>query len=152
VISKLTVLYDAECGFCCRCAKWLLTQRRHVRVECLPHGSPYVKELFPGLRELPKAELIVIDNHGGVYVGTNAWIMSLWALTEYRTWARRLASPALRPFAREAFEIVSMNRSLLSGILGLKSEAAVAQALRAAVPEGGRCEEGTCAHPQGAHV
>ncbi|MFZ5475440.1 MAG: thiol-disulfide oxidoreductase DCC family protein [Myxococcota bacterium] len=148
MIAKLTVLYDAECGFCCRCAKWLLTQRRHVRIECLPNGSPYVQELFPGLRKLPKAELTVIDDQGGVYLGANAWLMSLWALTEYRTWARRLASPTLKPMAREAFELVSSNRRSLSTLLSLHTDASAAHALKMAVPDGGRCDEGTCGHPQ----
>lgn len=149
MIKKLTVLYDADCGFCTRCARWLLSQRRHVRLECLPHGSPYLQEVFPGLRALPKAELTVIDDEGGVYYGGNAWLMSLWALEEYRPWAKRLATPALRPFAREAFEVVSSNRRLIGSILGMRNDDAVARALRAAVDpaEHARCTDGRCGHP-----
>lgn len=146
MLTKLFVLYDADCGFCTRCARWLAGQRRHIRLECLPNGSPYLAELFPTLRALPKAELTVIDDQGGVYYGTNAWLMALWALEEYRPWAARLASPALRPFAREAFELVSTNRRGISALLGLRNEAAMARALQAAVdPENHvRCADGHC--------
>lgn len=147
MIQKLYVLFDAECGFCTRCARWLQGQRRHVRMECLPNGSAYIAELFPTLRALPKAELTVIDDQGGVYYGTSAWLMCLWALEEYRPWAARLATPSLRPFAREAFELVSTNRRAISVLLGLRSEAAMARAFQAQfgdVPHH-RCEDGACA-------
>ena len=146
MISKLYVLYDAECGFCTRCALWLSAQRRHVRLECLPHDSTWLAELFPGLRKLPKAELTVVDDEGGVYYGTNAWLMSLWALDEYRAWSVRLSSPTLRPFAREAFELVSSNRRNLSALFGLRNEAAIARALRTEVDPADhiRCADGHC--------
>jgi hypothetical protein len=57
-----------------------------------------------------------------VWLGDRAFLMCLWALRAYRGWARRLASPALRPLARQAFEAVSRNRASVSGLLGLKSE------------------------------
>lgn len=149
MIRKLTVIYDGECGFCVRCARWLMAQRRHVRMECIPHGSPYLAELFPGLRPPPKAELTVIDDQGGVYYNANAWLMSLWALESYRPLANRMATPALRPFARDLFELVSANRSLVTSLLGLRSDAAVAKAIRAAYDpaEHSRCGEGACGHP-----
>lgn len=142
MIGKLWVLYDADCGFCTRAARWLLSQRRHVRLEVLPQDSPAVAEAFPGLRPRAKAELTVIDDEGGVYHGADAWLMSLWALVEYRAWAARLAAPALRPLAREAFAVVSVNRLFLSRALGLQSDAAAAEAIRAAAERG--CEEGGC--------
>lgn len=153
MLTKLFVLYDAECGFCARCARWLAGQRHHIRLECLPNGSPYLAELFPTLRALPKAELTVIDDHGGVYYGTNAWVMCLWALEEYRPWAARLATPALRPFARELFELVSTNRRGISAILGLRSERAMAQALQSQFDPAThvRCGEGECGVEEHAH-
>ena len=132
-IEQLTVLYDADCGFCVRCARWLLQQRAHVKVRCLPHDSPTIALMFPTLRKLAKADLTVIDDRTGVYRGSNAWIMCLWALEEWRPWAFRFASPALAPLAREAFEVVSSNRGFLNGLLGLRNDDAVARQLRAAV-------------------
>ena len=152
MISAITVLYDRECGFCCRAARWLQTQRRHVRIECVPMDSTYVQMLFPDLRKLPKAELTVVDDQGGVYYGTNAWILTLWATEPGRPWSARLARPALKPLAREAFELVSTNRKLLSSLFGLRSDAAVAEAMHATIDPAhhARCGETGCVHEPGA--
>jgi predicted DCC family thiol-disulfide oxidoreductase YuxK len=146
-IQRITVLYDPECGFCCRCASWLQQQPARVWLYVMPQG-PEVWERFPGLRRLPKAELTVIDDRGGVYFGDNAWILCLWALREWSSWAHRLARPNLRPLARDAFELVSHNRGLVSGMLGLKSDAVLAHRLQNALPEDHRrCEGDHCGAP-----
>lgn len=151
MIRGIYVLYDDECGFCSRCAAWLRAQPSHVWVVCLPRSSERIPKLFPGLRELPRAELTVIDDQGGVYLGSNAWIVSLWALRDWRAWSARLASPTLRPMARDIFELVSHNRATISAALGLRGDAAVVQAVKAALPDGRhvRCEDGACAAGHG---
>lgn len=75
-------------------------------------------------------ELVVVTDTGEVWIGDRAWIICLWALREFRDWARRLSSPALLPLARQAFVAFSSNRSGLSRLLGLRSEAELQQALR----------------------
>jgi hypothetical protein len=55
--------------------------------------------------------------------------MCLWALEDYREWAIRLSAPALLPFARQAFELLSRNRKSLSRRLGLLPEPQLAEAL-----------------------
>ena len=47
VITKLYVLYDADCGICTRCARWLAAQRRHVRMECLPQRLALPRRAVP---------------------------------------------------------------------------------------------------------
>jgi predicted DCC family thiol-disulfide oxidoreductase YuxK len=81
--------------------------------------SEEARRLFPGL---PSGELAVVSNDGRVWLGDNAFIMCLWALRKYRRWAKRLASPILRPVARQAFEAISRNRKSVSSLLRLKSE------------------------------
>lgn len=119
-MNKLTVLYDAECGFCVRCRWWLLNQPKFVEIDFLPAGGPDALRLYPELAT-PGAveELIVVDDEGGVYRGAHAWLMCLWALMEYREWAGWLANPALLPLARGAFAMISSNRRKLSSLLGL---------------------------------
>jgi predicted DCC family thiol-disulfide oxidoreductase YuxK len=110
----LTILYDAQCSFCRRCCWWLGRQRRFLELTFVPAGSPESRKRFPTLHQAdPPDELIVVDDEGGVYRGADAWIMCLYALEEYRDWSTRLARPALRPFARAAFELVSRNRKML---------------------------------------
>lgn len=145
-IQRLTVLYDADCGFCCRCASWMQAQPAHVWIYVIPQGSDEVKERFPALRQLPKAELTVIDDQGGVYYGDSAWILCLWALREWRPWSYRMASPGLRPLARESFELVSHNRHLMNSMLGLKNERVIANRMRQALPEEYHRCDGECAH------
>jgi hypothetical protein len=45
--------------------------------------------------------------------------MVLWALSNYRPWAYRLASPALLPTARRVFAQISAYRGAISCQLGL---------------------------------
>jgi len=132
-MEKLTVLYDATCGFCVKCRWWIQNQPKLVEVEMLPSRFAEARERFPELAD-GKEELVAIDENGGVYRGTNAWLMTLWALEEYREWAERLASPALRPFARGAFAIVSGSRKKLSSWFGMAPEDELAAALARAEP------------------
>ena len=110
----LFVLYDDKCGFCRKCRAWLEAQRQTVPLRCLPASDPEVQEIFWGARRPGDDELVVVDSEGGVYRGGDAFLMALWALTDYRGWARRLSHPTLRPFARGVFELVSSQRKSLS--------------------------------------
>jgi predicted DCC family thiol-disulfide oxidoreductase YuxK len=123
MIQRLTVLYDENCGFCVRCQGWLLRQPAFVELECCAAGSREAARRFPELRASKTAdELLVIDDEGGIYCGARAWLMCLWALSEYREWAGRLASPLLLPFARGAFAFVSSKRRTISELMGFEPE------------------------------
>ena len=73
---------------------------------------------------------MVVSDEGAVYRNDSAWIMCLFALEEYRDWANRLAHPLLRPFARQAFALLSRERSRISRWLSLASEVEIAETLR----------------------
>jgi predicted DCC family thiol-disulfide oxidoreductase YuxK len=134
-MKRLTVLYDASCGFCVECARWLQAQRQLVRLELVPSSSIAARARFP-TRLLAGAteELIVVDDEGGVYRGAHAWIMCLWALRAYRRAALRLARPALLPLARAAVALVSRSRQPLSRWLDLAPDAEVTRAATQAAP------------------
>jgi predicted DCC family thiol-disulfide oxidoreductase YuxK len=121
-MRSLCVLYDETCGFCVRCAQWLREQRMLVPLECLPAGSEEAARRFPELSKGKAQELVAVDDSGGVYRDTHAWLLVLWVLEDYRDWAQRLSRPALLPFARNAFELLSSNRRRLSGWLNLEDE------------------------------
>ena len=118
-MKTLYVLYDSRCGLCTEVRDWLREQPAHVELSLLASNSEYARRRFP---DLPSEELAVVSDDGRVWLGDNAFIVCLWALQEYRHWARRLASPIVRPMARQAFEAVSNNRKGVSSLLGLKSE------------------------------
>jgi predicted DCC family thiol-disulfide oxidoreductase YuxK len=150
-MRRLTVIYDAGCGFCVRCRDWLEKQPAFLELECIWSRSHEAATRFPGLVGPGTAELVVIDDEGGVYRGARAWIMCLYALRDYREWSLSLASPALFPFARRAFELVSASRGFLSRLLGLSPEREFARAVDASrsasvavVPASGRVRCGYC--------
>jgi len=138
-MRRLTVLYDSRCGFCVYCRRWLTAHRQLLPLEFISAGSRMARERFPTLSHAePAEELVVVDDEGGVYRGAEAWIMCLYALEEYRDWSIRLARPALRPFARVAFEWLSKNRRSLSAQLGLAPEEEIVRTLKPLLPSG--CE------------
>jgi predicted DCC family thiol-disulfide oxidoreductase YuxK len=117
-MKSLTVLFDATCGFCHRCSRWLAEQKQYVRLEVVPAGSSEARRRFPGLEWRDATdELVVVGDTGAVYRGDRAFLICLWALVEYRDWSLRLASPSLRPLARRAFALISTHRQDLSRLL-----------------------------------
>jgi predicted DCC family thiol-disulfide oxidoreductase YuxK len=130
-MDRLYVLYDANCGLCSWAKRWLIRQPTMIELRFIPAGSAIAARLFPGLDRAgePPEELVVVSDQGAVYRGGNAWIMCLFALEAYREWANRLAHPLLRPLARQAFELLSSQRSRVSHWLSLASEVEIAETL-----------------------
>lgn len=118
-MTTLYVLYDERCELCKRLKEWLLVQRSWIGLSMIPAGSARAKAMFPALESISGSnDLIVVSDAGEVYLNNHAWIMCLYALTEYRDWALRLASPPLLPLARQAFETLSKNRQAISRWMG----------------------------------
>ena len=69
-----------------------------------------------------------------------SWIVCLWALRDYRDLAVRLTSPLLLFMAREAFAVVSSNRTAVSKMLRLRSDRELEQELRKVIAP--RCTAG----------
>jgi predicted DCC family thiol-disulfide oxidoreductase YuxK len=98
-------------------------------------GTARARRLFPTLsRPGTPEELVVVSDAGAVYRDADAWILCLYALRDYRSWALRLAQPALRPLARQAFHLFSQNRHRLSRLLNREGGEELAERLRAAGP------------------
>ena len=119
-MNSLFVMYDARCGLCTEVRDWLQSQPAYLPLTLLASDSEEAQRRFPGL---PAGELAVVSDQGEVWLGDHAFITCLWALSGYRSWAIRLASPLLRPMARQAFETISRNRRNVSALLGLQSDA-----------------------------
>lgn len=114
-MKTLYVLYDPKCALCQRLKDWLLVQRSWMGLSLVPAGSEKARRMFPTLQEVASTnDLVVVSDEGQVYLNNNAWIMALYALVDYRDWARRLAHPALLPLVRQAFATISRNRYAIS--------------------------------------
>ena len=130
-MEKLYVLYDPKCELCLRLKDWLLVQRSWLGLSLVPAGSEIARAMFPGLENISTGDdLAVISDEGEVYLNNAAWIMALYALEEYREWARRLAHPLVAPFVRQAFAMISQNRHAISRWLSSKHEEEIAGELR----------------------
>ena len=129
-VTSITILYDASCGLCTRAKEWIVQQDPFIGIQFVAADSSDAHARF---RRLPAGELAVVANTGEVWLGNHAWIVCLWALRRYRDLAFRLTSPLLLLMAREAFAVVSKNRSALSHLLGLHSQRELEQQLRKVV-------------------
>lgn len=143
-MKKLYVLYDGQCAFCRRCRIWLSLQPAFVPLAFIPLQSPEVTSRFPGIEAFrPDERMVVISSEGAIWRGEAAWITCLWALREYRAWSFTLAQPALRPFARRFYSVVSENRHGISRWMG--GAPGELQAHLAATPEPA-CKANICRH------
>jgi len=119
-MSSLTVLYDPMCGLCRRAHEWLAQQQKLVDMHFVPCNSEQARKLYPKLNPwLTQKDLTVISDQGAVYFGPKAWLMVLWALSRYREWAYRLATPELLPTTKRVVSAISQNRYQISRFAGL---------------------------------
>lgn len=119
-MSSLTILYDPTCGLCRRAHEWLMQQPKLVELKFVPCNSEQARARYPKLNPwLTQKDLTVISDQGAVYFGSKAWLMVLWALTRYRDWAYRLATPELLPTTKRVVSAISQNRYQISRFAGL---------------------------------
>lgn len=116
--GRLTVAYDAECSLCIRCRHWLESQDTYVPLDFLDAGSTEARAWLDSFGAWLGVELVVVSDRGEVWIGPAAFLMCLWATTEYREWSYRLSGPALAPVAEHFFRLVSARRSDLGRVLG----------------------------------
>ena len=116
-MAKLTVLYDPQCGLCCRVKDWVSNQPKYVDLVFVPANSEDARYRYPQLNH-PRtlSELTVISEQGAVYYGAKAWLMCLWALGNYRAWSFRLSAPELLPTTKQVISRISQNRYKLEGV------------------------------------
>lgn len=98
----LTVWFDGDCGFCTRVAAWLRTQPKYVPLRVVAAQSATTQSCPLDVPSL-LAKVTVTASDGAVYRGSNAWIVVLWALRDYRAWSLRFAKPRWRPLADKLF-------------------------------------------------
>jgi len=143
-MQTLYLLYDERCELCRRLKSWVLKQDSWLELRVLPAGSEHARRLFPGLEQIAGADdLVVIGDQGEVYLNNHAWIMCLYAMREYRDWARRLSHPLLLPLARQAFDTLSKNRAGISQWLAGGDPQSLAERLRNVTLEPCSIPEGT---------
>jgi predicted DCC family thiol-disulfide oxidoreductase YuxK len=143
-MTKLFVLYDAQCSFCLRCRQWVAAQPTFLTLAFIPFQSPELIARFEGIESFrSKGQLLVVGDDGAVYQGPNAFIMLLYALMDYREWSARLATPALIPFAAQALDLLSSGRQNVLRWLSCLNDGQLLDVLRRQAPPA--CAEPVCA-------
>jgi len=119
-MATLTVLYDPVCGLCRRAHEWLAEQPKLVELKFVPCNSDEAHRLYPQLDHvMTTKDLTLVRDQGAVYFGPKAWLMVLWALSRYREWSYRLATPELLPTTRRVVSTISQNRIQIGRRAGL---------------------------------
>jgi predicted DCC family thiol-disulfide oxidoreductase YuxK len=142
------VLYDAECGMCCRAVRRLLQEPSYFPVRFAPASAPGIAARF-GAAIGDGQQLVVVSDVGEVWRGTSAWIMVLYAMRRWRPLAMRLARPGWRPLAARAIGAVSRNRRGISEMFGWAPDVGVLRETRASARGGDEqaCPGGACERP-----
>jgi predicted DCC family thiol-disulfide oxidoreductase YuxK len=115
-MKRLTVLYDAACPLCVRCREWMSSQASFVELEFLPAQSLTAIQRYGEVPWLG-SELVVVSDHGEVWVGPAAFIVALWALEDYREWSYRLSGDSFSKMAERFFLALSHRRRWIAGWL-----------------------------------
>jgi predicted DCC family thiol-disulfide oxidoreductase YuxK len=114
-VGRLTVVYDDRCALRRRCRGSLSTQEQLVPLDFVAASDSAVRG-WAGSMIPVGDELVVMDNNGSVWVGPDAFIVCLWALRSYRRLSTRLASPAMKPVAKQVFHRLSAGRGMVSAL------------------------------------
>ncbi len=143
-MTEITIFYDLRCGLCCQVKAWMLRQRAYLKLNFLPFDSPMALAVLPELPDLdPAGQIVVHANTGEVYQGAEAWITCLWALRNWRGWAKRFSRPEWHPLAHHLCRLISGNRLKLSHWLHLTPDRA-AQMEAPVTDSTGKCKDGAC--------
>ncbi len=120
-VAALTVVYDETCEFCRRCRSWLQDQPTRVPLHFLAAGSTEAQQRY-GPAEKLRGDLMVVAQDGRAWIGSSAFVATLWATERYHRVAEQLSQPGRLPWARVAFDAVSHNRSLINALLIPKAD------------------------------
>ena len=142
--EQITMLYDNHCEFCVVFSLWLRRQPMYVPIVFRPIHAEETAKRFPELTDkLAAGEFIVLDDSGGVYSETNARLLILWALREYRELSYTLAKPAFLPYVHRVFDYFSTRRSSLKQLTyffrKLQNGTTPARSVRKSICESGQC-------------
>ncbi|MGZ8501968.1 MAG: thiol-disulfide oxidoreductase DCC family protein [Candidatus Limnocylindrales bacterium] len=122
--SRLTILYDRDCGICGLTARSLRRWDRNGRFRLIAlqevSGSGDQRLLAVAARYALRDELHAVDEAGSVAAGGDAALAIIDALPGgwlLRPWA---ALPAVRRAVRLAYDGIAQNRRRIGGWLGLE--------------------------------
>ncbi len=144
--SRLTVLYDRDCGICGLTARALRRWDRSRRFEVVPlqEATSGRDPRLAGVagRYLLEDELHVVDERGRVASGGDAALAIIDALPGGRILRPWALLPMFRAVARFGYGLIARNRGRIGRWLGLDLVCATPSAGSALGPTGGDDQDG----------
>ena len=116
--TPLTVLYDADCGFCNRTARVLRRLDRRRRLRLVPLQAAASRLPAAPSQEQLLASMHVVDAEGRWVAGGEAMLRIAGLVPALRPLALIGRLPLLRSLVQPAYELVAANRHRLSRLLG----------------------------------
>lgn len=110
------LLWDGDCGFCRRCAAWMMHRDRRRQFRAMPYQDAPSPPMTPQLRAACAESVHVITRDGRVLAGARAVLFALENLGWKRA-ARLLSSPLLLPLCEFGYKIVARHRLFFSRFL-----------------------------------
>jgi len=119
--SPLTMLFDADCGFCGRSAMLVrqLDRRRAIRIVPLQRAAGRVPNVPPV--EILMETIHVVDAEGNWSTGGAAWLRIMDQVPVLWPLAVMVRTPIIRPFVEPVYAWVAGHRQLLSRLLGAQA-------------------------------
>ncbi|MEO6703691.1 MAG: DCC1-like thiol-disulfide oxidoreductase family protein [Jatrophihabitantaceae bacterium] len=109
----MTLLYDADCGFCTRAARLGARVLRGVQIRSLQSVELAALDVDP---VRAAAEIPFRSTNGEISYGSDAIAAALIAAGRPQAWlGRLLLAYPLRPLARAGYRLVARNRHRLPG-------------------------------------
>lgn len=109
---RQTLVYDADCGFCTRSARWLEDAGRGV-LEALPWQTLDLDALGLTTQQVTEAAYWV-EGDRPIAAGADAIAAALCA-TRWRLIGRVILCPPVQPIAKVVYRLVARNRHRMPG-------------------------------------
>ena len=118
---RLTLLFDADCGFCGRTAMLLHRLDRDQVLRIVP-----LQRAAERLPDAPSAERLldvihVRDEQGRWTIGGAAWLLIMDEVPALRPVGRLVRTKPVRPLVEPAYRWIADHRWLLSRLLGARA-------------------------------
>jgi predicted DCC family thiol-disulfide oxidoreductase YuxK len=137
-MTELTIFYDPKCGLCTQVRAWMRAQPSYLKLNFVGFNHPEATAILPELPDLdPAGQIVVYADSGEVYRGAEAWITCLWALRNWRGWAKKFSRPEWHPFVKRLCQLISGNRIKLSHLMKMRPDEVAEQTTSG-------CDSGSC--------
>ena len=121
-MSKLTLFYDADCGFCSASVDWITRQAASSNLDLatIPYQDPSGPAKFPGIDwEHNDRGVQTLDERGVVKRDSSALATCLKAMPAWNWLGTIMDLPILRLFIHLGYKVVAKNRRHISRWLGM---------------------------------